>query len=101
MRLVDANALRNRLGEMWGIPKDWDGDIDQLCEDVFLAIDEAPTIEAESVRHGYWIKKFVESIEWNFDEIFYECSECALLSKSVSEFCPHCGAKMDGDKEHG
>lgn len=50
-------------------------------------IEDAPTIDAEPVRHGHWIKMF-ES---------YACSECYCPAdkESLSDYCPDCGAKMD------
>lgn len=91
MRLIDADKLVDKFGGVDG----WNMGQFQTDEIVEI-IEEQPTIEAEPVRHGKWIKKFIESAEWNWDELYYECSECTLLSETVSEFCPHCGTKMDG-----
>lgn len=52
MRLIDADALLNELGDIWNIPKDWDGDIDETCETAFDVIENAPTVEANPVE---WI----------------------------------------------
>lgn len=44
-----------------------------------IAADVAP------VKHGHWIS------------VKYKCSECgALVWGNDFNFCPHCGAKMDG-----
>lgn len=58
----------------------------------------APTIEAEPVRHGRWLVK---------DNIYPVCSECSELSDyncdgthKQSPYCPNCGAKMDGGNEN-
>ena len=59
-------------------------------------ISDAPTVDAVPVVHGKWLYNgFVK--EW-------ECSECHS-SISLSDdrnshpnFCPRCGAKMDGKK---
>jgi hypothetical protein len=55
-----------------------------------------PTIEAEPVRHGRWIV--------GGQEIY--CSECngeslynAFGASKFSDFCPRCGARMDGENE--
>ena len=42
MRLIDADALSDTLGEMWDIPRDWTGSMDETCEDAFDAIENAP-----------------------------------------------------------
>lgn len=60
-------------------------------------IDPAPTIEAEPVRHGHWI--------YHPDDLFpceskQECSIChakELFTLNNENYCPNCGAKMDGD----
>lgn len=50
-------------------------------------------IDLQEVRHGSWIKT---------EHKGYKCSLCNCLSSLFdenlkSEFCPWCGAKMDGD----
>ena len=45
-----------------------------------------PTIEAKPVRHGKWIDR----------EGSWECSECHEISCCNGNYCPNCGAKMDG-----
>ena len=49
MRLIDADALADTLGEMWRIPKAWDGHMGETCDDAFDAIGNAPTIDAVRV----------------------------------------------------
>lgn len=46
-----------------------------------------PTADVQEVRHGKWI---ISS-----DGYYPYCSECWKEPKEISEFCPHCGAKMD------
>lgn len=73
-------------GSNLGIPKDC------ICE----AIEEVPTIEAEPVRHGEWAEK--KSGNGIFD-YYFVCSEChknTLGFLIAPDYCPHCGARMDG-----
>ena len=58
------------------------------------AILNAPAADVAQVRHGRW--------EWDTEDI-YRCSNCAEKShvKEVMghpewDYCPNCGAKMDG-----
>lgn len=51
------------------------------------AVINAPTADVQEVRHGEWI---ISS-----DGYYPYCSECWKEPKEISEFCPHCGAKMD------
>lgn len=96
MRLIDADALAKRLGELWDIPADWDGDMDETCQEAFTEIDNAPTIEAEPVRHGEWLP-------YPSDQ-HRKCSVCGIeYAKNTmalkSNYCPNCGAKMDGKED--
>lgn len=90
MRLIDADALLNELGDIWNIPKDWDGDIDETCETAFDVIENAPTVEAKPVVHGKWKHRK------NWDR--YVCSVCSHEHSDMSNFCEHCGADMRGEK---
>ena len=89
MRLIDADGLIEKAY--------WHGehpDVENLYAEGVEAvdmcdIDEAPTIEAEPVRHGRWI---ISS-----DGYYPYCSECKEEPKggNMTKYCPHCGAKMD------
>jgi hypothetical protein len=76
-------------------------------------INEAPAVDAESVRYGRWIvdecdtSDDVPSYSW----IDFHCSECntdygleegqygwCRYEKIPYNYCPSCGAKMDGGK---
>lgn len=51
-----------------------------------------PTVDAEPVRHGRWLR-LDEAPEWDQRR----CSECGDISCCQRNYCPNCGAKMDGD----
>ena len=53
-------------------------------------INEVPTADVEEVKHGYWEQmKAYKSL--------YVCSRCGdLFPDYKSDYCPSCGAKMDG-----
>ena len=66
-----------------------------------------PTIEAESVRHGYWIECDYKTLEHGEIESAYKaglcCSECRTGFKKTKmtykQFCAACGAKMGAEEE--
>lgn len=97
MRLIDADALEIRVRS--GILKD---EIMYLPGvDVYKSIENAPTIEAEPVRHGRWVaercnhkpSRCKNPEKW----VKYKCSECGYSNgRKRGNFCPNCGAKMDG-----
>ena len=71
------------------------------------AVDDAPEVDAEPVRHGRWTAD-----ESTYTDGEAQCSVCKTTfyvddlycvgEKAQSElpkYCPHCGAKMDGEHE--
>ena len=56
-------------------------------------VDEIPTADVAPVRHGYWVKEKRDVlIHWHCSA----CKECFYLDMPNAEYCPRCGAKMDG-----
>ena len=58
-------------------------------------IEEAPTVDAVPVVHGRWNMIMRGN---------YECSVCGCIpyyagSIDTLNFCPNCGAKMDGEND--
>ena len=54
-------------------------------------LDKAPPADVVEVVHGEWIRT---------DDTYtlFECSSCKKVSNHRWNFCPNCGAKMDGKK---
>lgn len=59
------------------------------------AIDEQPTVDVVSVKHGKWIPR-EEGIVYPF-WARYTCSECGTHWDDTL-YCPNCGARMDEDE---
>ena len=96
MRLIDADALLNELGDIWKIPKDWDGDIDETCETAFDVIENQPTVEAKPVVHGEWIDTQPD-YHPGCGNNAHVCSICGDYYTTEPEdlfFCPRCSADM-------
>ena len=59
-------------------------------------INETPTADVQEVRHGRWISNDLGGYKWA-----YYCSECGWVDgypfNDRHKYCPHCGAKMDGE----
>lgn len=58
-----------------------------------------PTVKAVPVRHGRWINNYEAK-----DGRSLRCSECQMVfwvgHGRDGNYCPNCGAKMDGDMEY-
>ena len=52
--------------------------------------------DVATVRHGRWIEHKHFNHEHYIDST-YECSACKVEESFTSDYCPNCGAKMDGD----
>ena len=108
-RLIDADAL-----DMYERLKSYYGD---AWRDAQKEIDNAPTVDAEPVRHGKWIEdgsfkykhggrnsevKELFGTEWRVIRRI-KCSLCnkiTLVDETILyEYCPHCGAKMRGEED--
>lgn len=84
MRLIDADKLERK--EFYG---------NEYCFDYVDAegIDNAPTVDAVEVMHGRWVPTTVPFMN--------ECEDCSVCGYRTVwghryNYCPRCGAKMDG-----
>ena len=104
MRLIDADALMETLKIMRDMNK---AELDDSIETSLIvigiqeaycsaieAVQDAPTIEAESVVHGKWITKLIG--ERPYCSACYKTHDCFQWTP---RYCPNCGAKMDGVSE--
>lgn len=54
-------------------------------------IQKAPTLDYAPVRHGEWVQG-----EWATYPEGYVCNRCSTGYAIPYNYCPSCGAKMDG-----
>lgn len=96
MRLIDADALKNAIrAESW---KE-DTTVKMAVEYINILIDEQPTINPDDLRErGRWI--------WDEENECWLCSNCESSAlnnyrgnSADSDYCPNCGAKMDGKED--
>ena len=88
---VDNFAERIKLSpafKKYGI----EGDL--LQKVVLDLLDNAPAADVEEVKHGEW-----ERIIRNGKPRGIKCSLCGKHIHFHENFCPECGAKMDGERE--
>ncbi len=84
-RLIDANALLEAYWEEQKKPGTYS---------IAKIIMNATIIDAVEVVHGWWIHDINN---------LYGCSECGeretMSPKKLKNYCPNCGAKMDGERK--
>ena len=93
MKLIDADTVRDDFANTIYLECADDKD-NNRANRIITAFDDLPTIEAEPVRHGKW-KRLTKS------KIARYCSLCGTrhVSGSANNFCPKCGAKMEGGED--
>lgn len=98
-RLISANKLE---AEMYHNAFEINTDLQKWDSGCWIrykmfenVMDEQPTVDAEPVRHGHWIRN---------DNGTYSCSKCQSWIPNeqhyYARYCLHCGAKMDEEKEN-
>ncbi len=96
MRLIDADALLSGFDVRKVVEYDESGcGMDYKAVPV-EAIVNAPTIDAEPVRHGRWEEPYPHDI---CD--CYKCSCCGDMYERAWNYCPNCGSKMDLEVQDG
>lgn len=102
MRMIDADALLKKVYEhTQERERMTDGEWCRKC------IYEAPTIEAEPVKHGRWIligrcritksRDLKCSVCGNYFRVYDDITLNA--GRGDANFCPNCGARMDEQPE--
>lgn len=82
MRLIDADVLKRRAMEVRFFERD-------IMMVPTAKIDDAPTVDAEPVRHAYMLTDEDGNIE---------CSNCGS-GECWGNYCMNCGAKMEDNNE--
>ena len=107
MRLIDADAVLKWFAEYWAMQKKL-GRPSKQQRAIYITmrsmVNSVKTVDAVPVRHGKWI--YGEN-ERGYDG--YYCSKCCghvrwygkASEQSINfiekyNYCPNCGAKMDG-----
>lgn len=98
MTLIDKAALLNTIATE--VHYDSERPLEMYAK-LLSVVNDAPTVDAEPVRHGRWIEGN------NFHWYYNSCSCCGytrttdIKSNGWNQwkYCPMCGAKMDESKE--
>lgn len=102
---ISREALMSKCNDIW----DNADETTQTGVDTINAIgkitdfiESLPTADVQPVKRGRWIDIY----EWakmhdsrpSGMYIYYWCSECQKEQEKKSNFCPNCGARMDGEQ---
>lgn len=101
-RYIDAEKLKDSIDSQTDSIFNWDKTTEELYHDLCELVDDEPTADVQEVKHGEWLKPSNSPI----DNRQWICSECKGLVETAYHcehcyynYCPNCGARMDGDSE--
>ena len=102
-RVIDATRLHEQVFNDNG------GDLSKTenVAQILLRIENAPTVDVKPVKRGHWI-----TTQKTIDDNITTCSNCKREfyiedlvevgnDDGYCEFCPNCGAEMNGGKSNG
>ena len=94
-KYIELEALKNRFAKrlVWlkkDIHNEYSLGLHDGCEYDIKLIDEIPAADVAPVVHGRWI---MHDDEFG---LTCECSACHIETMGDGNYCPNCGAKMDG-----
>lgn len=76
-----------------------DSDLFNTTERQLRAIRELPAAAVAEVVHGRWIKDDFLSDDVNNAEKCSQCGELIGWFGNLPNYCPNCGARMDGGED--
>lgn len=93
-RYIDAEKLKCSIDSETDSIFDWDMTIEELYYNLCKLVDDEPTADVQEVQHGEW-----KNQEPGYRIADFMCSVCHSESDKLFDYCPDCGARMDGDSE--
>ena len=89
---IEREAAKARL-RMWITDCVLDGDNETAdrFRDCIDLLDSIPDADVAPVVHGLWLCADTDT------EQFFLCNRCKKKEYWESDYCPNCGAKMDGE----
>lgn len=94
VKLKKVWKMLHGLGGCGAEPESWADGWDKAIDIAIGELDKLPVADVQEVKHGEWKEERLAS-----GEIKYTCSKCRQVFQGESldfNYCPNCGAKMDG-----
>lgn len=100
-RYIDKDKLINELKEDCAalVKERWFDDYVQGYSSAIDDIIAEPTADVQEVKHGHWIEQAKIKKDGEVRLVHWQCSLCGcFLGTNTANYCPACGAKMDGEE---
>lgn len=104
MRPIDADALMEKFAVVVEPSNNSDFARVPTWNNAVSLVEETPTLDVVPVRHGKWVQRFIK-IGGQVFKHGMQCSVCAEPALDdegddyLTNYCPNCGAKMDGERK--
>ena len=85
---IKREALVHRLKSLY---------LFNITQRIFEIISEIPTADVAPVVHGRWVTHYRSGTTVAEG---YVSTCCDMWNNRKSDYCPHCGAKMDGGADY-
>ena len=86
---IDRKALRDALY-----------DADAITMNGVKILNQFPSADVAPVKHGRWIsweEQFPDKKPIRKNNLGVFCNKCTNHADNRTDYCPNCGARMDGD----
>lgn len=93
---IDSLGIGRKNRDVFNVPELADG-----WNSLYDLLEDAPTADVAEVKRGEWKKLDGEWREQSTNKplIIHQCSCCGMYYQNAPyNYCPNCGAKMDGGK---
>ena len=90
-KLIDANEILKSEHQHY----------DYMADEYYVLvrdIENAPTVDAEPVRHGRWIEER-NPMMYQLLPYVWVCDQCGTAFYYKTPYCGECGAKMDEEEK--
>ena len=101
---ISREAVLEKVKSSISVPTDneWDCGYNTAMAEMLEFIKQTPSTDLQPVKHGYW-EEVIDYGGWG--DTHYRCSVCGeewyledgKPKDNEMNFCPRCGARMDGD----
>lgn len=73
--------------------------IASTLEAVAQMLEVLPAADVQEVKHGEWKLDGFVDFDDGTSQVMLKCSVCGTTQGVMTDYCPNCGASMDGDTE--
>ena len=98
---ISRRAAIDELGEepeVWSGEDEYEMGLNNQWHSDVIALKSLPAADVAQVRHGRWETEIITDV-YGLKHACYACSVCGVANNDEYDFCPNCGAKMDGGED--